>query len=223
MLLGEGGTCRCWRAIDITRGHFVAIKLYHDEDNMDAAGKARKSEQVHALIRNRLGMTGEPPFQRLLGLLACSDWSSPGVQYLVNPIGTVILHELLRQDAQDLISLAHDVLSAVAALNSRGLIHVDVKPENFLMFGTCRKRKLIDLDGCVLLPGNISIEDATISFTPFYCAPEFCRLLTGQVQSICASIALDSWSTGLVLAQTLSSSRTHPLQLQGVQRLCNQP
>ena len=44
------------------------------------------------------------------------------------------------------------MVSCVADIHKQGVIHLDVKPDNFVLFGD--KIKLIDFGSCVQIPGN---------------------------------------------------------------------
>ena len=58
--------------------------------------------------------------------------------------------------------------------------------------------KLIDVDGCVASQERICVDDPTISFTPLYAAPEFCRVLVDEtIEEIQISRCMDSWSVGM--------------------------
>ena len=73
---------------------------------------------------------------------------------------------------------ARAILLVVAGLHAKGLVHLDLKPENLMMFNG--RLKLIDVDGCVPIGSEVSINDSSISFSPCYCAPEWARFLTDE-------------------------------------------
>ncbi|CAE8646368.1 unnamed protein product [Polarella glacialis] len=88
----------------------------------------------------------------------------------------------------------------VAGLHAKGFVHLDLKPENLMMFNG--RLKLIDVDGCVRAGSDVSIQDSSISFSPCYCAPEWARFLTEESESkIVARPHLDVWSIGMTLCE----------------------
>jgi len=92
---------------------------------------------------------------------------------------------------------------AMAGLHAKGYVHIDMKPENMMMFNG--KLKVIDVDGCVKSGSKINISDSSISFSPCYCAPEWARFLISESESdILALPALDVWSVGMTLCELVT-------------------
>lgn len=91
------------------------------------------------------------------------------------------------------------IMLVTAGLHAKGLVHLDLKPENLMMFGGCLK--LIDVDGCVKIGTSVSIEDSSLSFSPCYCAPEWAQFLIedSDVPQITVAPGLDVWSIGMTL------------------------
>jgi len=95
------------------------------------------------------------------------------------------------------------ILVAMASLHAKGFVHIDMKPENMMMFSG--KLKVIDVDGCVKMNTKINIQDSSISFSPCYCAPEWARFLISESESsITAQPALDVWSVGMTLCELVT-------------------
>jgi serine/threonine protein kinase len=107
----------------------------------------------------------------------------------------------LRQDA--IRFMCKNFVLSVAAMHAKGLVHLDLKPENIMRAGSTWK--LIDVDGCVKIGSTISINDSSIAFSPCYCAPEWATFLIEEDQNtIPAHDALDVWSVGISLCELIA-------------------
>jgi serine/threonine protein kinase len=92
------------------------------------------------------------------------------------------------------------IILVMAGLHAKGLVHIDFKPENVMMFNG--RLKLIDVDGCVKMNTTVQITDSSISFSPCYCAPEWAKFLIDESNSsIVVSPMLDVWSVGMTIAE----------------------
>ncbi|CAK0897614.1 unnamed protein product, partial [Prorocentrum cordatum] len=95
------------------------------------------------------------------------------------------------------------IVLVVAGLHAKGLVHIDMKPENLMMFNG--RLKLIDVDGCVKIGTRLSIQDSSISFSPCYCAPEWARfLIEDQETHITVAPSLDVWSVGMTIGELVT-------------------
>jgi serine/threonine protein kinase len=97
--------------------------------------------------------------------------------------------------------ITNNFLYCVAVLHAKGFAHLDIKPENIMRGQSIWK--LIDVDGCVPLNKEVSIDDQTISFSPCYCAPEWANFLVGGGKRLMVRDALDVWSVGLSLCELI--------------------
>mmetsp|Transcript_53010 Transcript_53010/g.124215 ORF Transcript_53010/g.124215 Transcript_53010/m.124215 type:complete len:691 (-) Transcript_53010:146-2218(-) len=97
-------------------------------------------------------------------------------------------------------SMMRSMLLVVAGLHAKGLVHIDLKPENLMLFDG--RLKLIDVDGCIKVDKTVAISDSSISFSPCYCAPEWARFVIDESESqIRVTPALDVWSLGITLCE----------------------
>lgn len=94
----------------------------------------------------------------------------------------------------------------MAGLHAQGFVHLDLKPENLMMFDGALK--LIDVDGCVKVGMLIEISNPSISFSPCYCAPEWANFLLSEAEPavITAAPALDVWSLGATVCEFVTLS-----------------
>ena len=78
-------------------------------------------------------------------------------------------------------------------LHGHNVVHCDVKPHNFVLFGL--KWKIIDLES-----GRQAGEPVSMKVSPSYCSPELARAVLGkQADRMRAACTLDMWSFGLVI------------------------
>mmetsp|Transcript_63454 Transcript_63454/g.147868 ORF Transcript_63454/g.147868 Transcript_63454/m.147868 type:complete len:647 (-) Transcript_63454:139-2079(-) len=136
---------------------------------------------------------------------------SDGTMYVVTELADYSLKDWLascrekkkKLDKELVRNVAKAIVIAVAGLHAKGFVHIDMKPENLMMFGG--RLKVIDVDGCVKRGSKISIQDPSISFSPCYCAPEWARfLISEKSDKIFADPALDAWSVGMTLAELVT-------------------
>ena len=201
------------------------FKAQSDQTDCDLAtrlAKLGRNIQVHTLLergveydRELFDKFGKTAFA--LQLLDYSrDWTGNiapddgGHVYLTTELGArnleVYLREQRKMSEQMKVHMAHKILLAAAFLNAKGLVHMDIKPSNIMEFQSDRGStwKLIDLDGCMLLGSQLSVDDGVASFTPIYCAPEMCKFLLDRNVKVVATPQLDSWSVGLTLCQLVT-------------------
>eukprot|EP00427_Karlodinium_veneficum_P029686 CAMPEP_0169208308 /NCGR_PEP_ID=MMETSP1016-20121227/14062_1 /TAXON_ID=342587 /ORGANISM="Karlodinium micrum, Strain CCMP2283" /LENGTH=614 /DNA_ID=CAMNT_0009285673 /DNA_START=1610 /DNA_END=3458 /DNA_ORIENTATION=- len=134
-----------------------------------------------------------------------------GVVYVVTELAQYSLKDYLalrreqcRPIPKDSVkSISRAIVLVVAGLHAKGLVHIDLKPENLMMFNG--RLKLIDVDGCVKIGTTVSIQDSSISFSPCYCAPEWAQFLINESNSkITVVPALDVWSVGMTICELVT-------------------
>ena len=97
--------------------------------------------------------------------------------------------------SSDFGDIARSLFSALYHLHSRGLVHLDVKPENIMRFGPCWK--LIDLECCMSIGRNFVLAE---DITPLYASPELARAAlssTSRTTLLPPSSQMDSWAAGV--------------------------
>lgn len=100
--------------------------------------------------------------------------------------------------------LARDIVRVVAALHAKGLAHLDLKPENLMIFDG--RLKLIDVDGCVPIGKSVSLFDSTLSCSPAYVAPEWAKFCITEAADPCLAVTpkLDVWSVGMIVCELVT-------------------
>jgi len=133
------------------------------------------------------------------------------VLYVVTELAQYSLKDFISQrreqnkplSKESIKNITKAIVTAMACLHAKGFVHLDMKPENMMMFNG--RLKVIDVDGCVRTGTKVSISDSSISFSPCYCAPEWARFLIKESEShIVASPLLDCWSVGMTLCELIS-------------------
>lgn len=101
-------------------------------------------------------------------------------------------------------SITKALLLVMGGLHAKGMVHLDMKPENLMVFDGCLK--LIDVDGCVQIGSTIRTDDPSISFSPCYCSPEWAKFLVdpGNSSGITAAPGLDVWSVGCTICELVT-------------------
>ncbi|KAL8452294.1 hypothetical protein Emag_002413 [Eimeria magna] len=130
--------------------------------------------------------------------------SLPGGEDLVN---AVIIREIFESDLRwllrvlsptrpedrtALISVTRQAVSSISNLHKLGLLHLDIKPENFLVGGDGR-----------LFASDFGLKEAgflkaSLKYSAQYAAPELADAITGE-KALGFTEAADSWSLGVVL------------------------
>jgi len=137
--------------------------------------------------------------------------TADGVLYVVTELAQYSLKDFLAQRREQSKALSREsvqniskaIVLAMAGLHAKGFVHLDMKPENLMMFNG--RLKVIDVDGCVRAGTKVAISDSSISFSPCYCAPEWARFLINESEStIVANAGLDSWSVGMTLCELVT-------------------
>lgn len=124
-------------------------------------------------------------------------------QYSLKDVFAILREKNSSLSSEEVKTFCKAILVAAASLHAKGFVHLDLKPENLMMFGG--KLKVIDVDGCVKMNTKVSIQDRSISFSPYYCAPEWARFLACESETdILALPGLDAWSVGMTLCELIT-------------------
>jgi serine/threonine protein kinase len=198
-IVGGGGMAAVFRAVDLTDGQVVAIKVL--EKRMYADRFAREGEILSSLSHPGIvryvadGITPEgAPFLAM-------EWLE----------GEDLAHRLTRArlSIEQSVRLARRASEALAAAHATGIVHRDVKPNNlFLVGGDPDRIKVVDF-GVARLDGNALSQRGDVIGTPGYMAPEQ-ALAEDDVDP-----SADVFALGCVLFECLTGSpafkATHPL------------
>lgn len=186
----------------IGKGGFAVVhKGKRRKDGADVAIKvidtANASKELMRMMRSEIDILMELDqqnivkfvafYERLPKLLIVMELMSGGE--LFDRIAQVDKH-----DENDARIVMRDVLSALAYIHQKGIMHRDMKPENLLLSADFKFVKLADFGFAKHVDGE---QKGEICGTPEYVAPEMLKKMPYGVQ-------VDMWSTGVILYILLS-------------------
>jgi len=105
---------------------------------------------------------------------------------------------------QEVKGISRSLVKAVAGLHAKSLVHLDIKPENVMYFGS--SWKVIDVEGCIHAGrGFATGSDCTVAVSPIYASPELAKNLTVDRKPVVqVSCSMDVWSTGMTIAKMVA-------------------
>ena len=170
--VAEGGMGEVWRAKQIALGREVAIKVLHPLHRVS-------SPNLETRFQREAEIVGKISHRNVISIIDFGT-TPKGDQYLVMPFlhGETLEARMKREPPalDELLRIARDVLSGLAAIHDVGVVHRDLKPANIFLahdadgmvpklldFGISRDEKR---------EGTMLTQDGTVMGTPHYMAPE---------------------------------------------------
>ncbi|KAJ1919035.1 hypothetical protein IWQ60_007339 [Tieghemiomyces parasiticus] len=183
--VGEGQYGRVFKAHARNSGALVALKL---------VSKKRKSDRELAIYREESALLRQiehPHIVHLVEFFETDDDICIATEFCQCDLGEYLqIHKYLAAD--EVRTIAKQILSALKYLHARGIIHHDLKPQNILI-GLDGRVKLCDFGLATQLKPSADTKYQTIlKGTPLYMAPEV--LVKSRYTYQC-----DFWSFGIVL------------------------
>ena len=196
-LLGKGGAAEVWRVRDQALGVDVALKILRSEGSRVQARLEREAVLASRVVHPNviaLHDVGRTPDNKSFLAFALANGGSM-LEMSADPPPWAELRELLIQ-----------VLSALGALHSRGILHLDVKLSNLLLHREGRERLvwLADL-GVARALWDEEDNDTAVVGTVSYMSTE---RLTGRHAAWCP--ATDLFALGAVAYRILSGRLPFP-------------
>ncbi len=189
--LGSGGMASVFLALDLALDRKVAIKVMSPAlaSSADAIERFRREAKVAAALNH----------PNIIGIYAVGD--DPELAYYVMKfIEGRSLDSVIRDEGKQSIQFTQAIIqysgNALAYAHTRGVVHRDVKPANFML----------DLDGWLVVTdfGIAKMEDAkgltmsgTLVGTPYYMSPE-------QFDGSPVTGAVDQYALGVVAYEMLT-------------------
>lgn len=197
--LGSGGMATVWRAHDRRTGRDVALKLVHSE-MLRLADIQRLAREV-VILRN----LDHPCIVDLVD----TGVTAEGTPYLALELvdGITLRRKLMAARGplplQDVVDILGQVCSALHEAHQRGILHLDIKPENVLLAAPEHLAvKLVDFGmSRVERRGCLAVTAANrICGTPHYMSPE-------RAVGRPASRAADVYSVAVMAYEMLCGQR----------------
>lgn len=115
----------------------------------------------------------------------------------------------LDDDDFSVSEIVADMGAMLGVMKEKGVVHLDVKPENLMWVDGEETWKLIDFDGAQRAGTQVLSKDGEswyasgepfyLTCTSCYVAPELCKLmLTRNNMKICLAPSMDMWACGLI-------------------------
>ncbi|HUQ63765.1 MAG TPA: protein kinase [Acidimicrobiales bacterium] len=190
VLLGRGGFGTVWRAHDLLLQRDVAIKEIVFPAILDEAEQAAIREKVLREARAAARLS-HPNAVTVFDVI--DDEGHPLI--VMELVDAPTLAELVARegplDEQRAAALGAEVLDALAAAHSQGIIHRDVKPANVMVSADGRVR-LTDFGIASITDDPKLTTSGIMAGSPSYMAPE-------QAQNEPTSAATDLWGLGATL------------------------
>lgn len=192
-ILGTGACGAVYGAVDRQTGRPVAVKVLHE-------GLQRSQEHVARFGREATAaqVVGHDNVVDVLDAGSESDGTLYIVMEWLDGQSMFYAIEEASLSPEGILQVGIELLSALSAAHTHGIVHRDVKPENIFL---CRhpsgghQVKLLDFGIAKFLggaAGSFSTADGLVLGTPHYMSPEMC---SGEP----AAPAADLWAVGAVL------------------------
>jgi hypothetical protein len=195
MRIGEGAFASVFRVRQAALERWVALKFIYEKDRVkrhELLGEAQTQAKLHADCVPQI----YDAFEWRHSVCMVMEW-----------VRGVSLATLLNQSLStgDRLSLAGELVRALAAIHGQGFAHRDLKPENVII-SPGRGLFLVDFGFSKNIADNQVSSTTTAKGTPAYMAPELWSR-GGRVDLMRADI----YAAGKILLQVLSETSHSPL------------
>ena len=189
--IAKGGMGVIYKALDRTLNRVVAIKLVHAHLSGDSSFVERFLREARAMARLQ--------HDNIVTIYAVEE--DQGTQLLVMEYFQssnlrVLTRNQPRFPLREVVSITHQLASALAFAHAHGIIHRDIKPANVLV-DTRRKTKLTDFGIAAALDEASITSTGQVIGTPEYMSPE-------QARGTALDGRSDLYSVGIMLYEMLT-------------------
>lgn len=219
--IGKGSFSKCYKAVDLVTGQMVAVKTYKTGGDEMMKRFERQIMILKELQEPLLGVKwsttnprhcnddlfNTPPRELFLDLLGHSEPNDP-TPCVVTELAQYSLQKYIEDKSvlsmQEVKGISHSLVKAVAGLHAKSLVHLDIKPENVMYFGS--SWKVIDVEGCIHAgKGFATGSDCPVAISANYASPELAKnLAVDRKPVVQVSCSMDVWSTGMTIAKMVA-------------------
>jgi len=189
-LVARSGMVSVFRATDTQTGDSVAIKIPHLQNRR---GWRRNRFDREAKLLRRFDHPG------IVRMLPSSrgTCSYTVMEWIEGRLLREIMHERRELSIGRAVRIALQICDVLVYIHERGIVHLDLKPENIIVDGD-DQIQLIDFDlACEAKPGLWAMLRLKRMGTPDYASPE-------QIQGKPTSVRSDVYSFGVLLYEMLT-------------------
>jgi tRNA A-37 threonylcarbamoyl transferase component Bud32 len=223
-LIGEGANSRIYRAVQISLGRNIALKVLKHSDDQARFDRFLNESRLIASFNHPNVITihdvGEADHRPYIAM----EWLAAGD-----------LESRLRDGAlpaDEALALTEAICSSLALVHENGIVHRDIKPAN-IMFRQDGTPVLTDFGIAKQLDSDnaLTIEGITVG-TPYYLSPEQaeCKPVDGRTDLYALGVVLHEMLTGrrpyegqsateTVIAHLMQPVPSLPRELAGLQEL----
>jgi serine/threonine-protein kinase len=194
--IGQGGMGIVYRAEQPALSRTVAIKLLHPDLATDEIFTRRFMDEARAAGRVRHGGT--------VNIIDC-DVTADGAPFIVmehvagRPLGKLLAEQEVPLPLPRVLAIVDQILRSLEAAHAAGVIHADVKSDNFLIDVKPEGDKVTMIDFGLAMIDGAWINSGFVSGTPEYMAPEL-------IQGNPPTIASDLYGAGVILYEMLTGA-----------------
>lgn len=189
--IAKGGMGVIYKALDRTLNRVVAIKLVHAHLSGDSSFVERFLREARAMARLQ--------HDNIVTIYAVEEDQCTQLlimEYFQGSNLRMLTRNQPRLPLRDIVSITHQLASALAFAHAHGIIHRDIKPAN-VMVDKRGKTKLTDFGIAAALDEASITSTGQVIGTPEYMSPEQARGTTLDGRS-------DLYSVGIILYEMLT-------------------
>lgn len=146
-----------------------------------------------AYSTNNVGKPGKDLDGHFYTVLEMAEYTLEEFLFAKNQKGAVV-------SMPDIFVITRAMAESLAWIHALGMVHLDVKPSNFMFFAD--RWKMIDMDG---VQNSSSTKPVDAFYTPLYASPELAQAVVCGA-NIRLSRTMDVWSFGITLLDVLCTS-----------------